>query len=262
MNIENFNDFKIDIIIEARMSSSRLPGKVLLPVMGKPLLLLMVERLKRTDFISDIIIATTDNKSDETIIDLAIKENIPFYRGSEKDVLGRVLKTAQTFGTDLIVEITGDNPLADPMLVNDLVKYFIKEDSNFDIISTDMGYYNKDALITFPLGLGVKVFSTKLLEEVNLKTKHPTDREHVVNYILKNTEIYKCHNYIAKDLYRRPEIRLTMDYEEDFQLIKKIYESLYKNNKKFSFSDVIQFLDSNPELKFMNAHCKQKVYKY
>ena len=262
MNFQDSNDYKIDIIIEARMSSSRLPGKVLLPVMDKPLLLLMVERLKNVDFVSDIIIATTENQSDDVIVDLAQKEGIPFYRGSDKDVLGRVLKTAQSFSTNLIIEITGDNPLADPKLVNDLVDCFLKKENDFDIISTDMGYYNKDKLITFPLGLGGKVFETELLKEVSLKTNHPTDREHVVNYILKNTEIYKCHNFIAKGLYKRPEIRLTMDYEEDYQLIKKIYEYLYKENNNFSFSEVIKFLDANPKLKSINSHCKQKVYKY
>ena len=262
MNIQDSDNYKIDIIIEARMSSSRLPGKVLLPVIDKPLLLLMVERLKNTNLISDIIIATTENESDDVIVDLAQKEEIPFYRGSEKDVLGRVLKTAQSFGTNLIVEITGDNPLADPQLVDDLVKCFLKKENDFDIISTDMGYYNKNESITFPIGLGGKVFKTELLKEISLKTNHATDREHVVNYILKNTEIYKCHNFIAKGLYKRPEIRLTMDYEEDYKLIKKIYESLYKKNNKFSFSEVIKFLDTNPELKSINSHCKQKVYKY
>lgn len=262
MSANYSKNLKIDIIIEARMNSTRLPGKVLLPIMDKPLLLLMVERLKRINFISDIIIATTENRSDDVICNLAKKEKISFYRGSEDDVLGRVLNAAKFYGTEIIVEITSDNPLAEPKLVEEILSFFLDKKNNFDIISTDMGYYNQNSLITFPLGLGVKVFKTELLEEVSSKTNHPIDREHVVNYILKNTDYYKCHNFLAKGFYKRPEIRLTMDYEEDYQLIKIIYESLYRKDTNFSFSEIIKFLDSNPELKYINSECKQNVHDY
>ena len=244
------------------MESSRLPGKVMLPVLNKPLLLLMIERLGSVKEISDIIIATTLNSSDDVIEEFALKNKISYFRGSENDVLGRVLDAAKKYKTDIIVEITGDNPLADPPLITELIKEFNNNLNKIDIISTDMGYYNHNEEITFPIGLGGKIFKTNLLDSVSKLTKDPIDREHVVNYILKNSKKYNCINYIAKDKYKRPEIRLTVDYEEDFKLIKNIYEKLYKVNKNFSFIELINYLDDNPEVKKINSECKQKQYNY
>jgi len=244
------------------MSSSRLPGKTLLEAVGKPMLGLMIERLKDVDNISNIIVATTVNKLDDKIERLAGRENVLCYRGSESDVLGRVLESASTFGTDIIVEITGDNPLSDPVLISNMVDKFLKLSNDIDFLSNDIGCYNDNIPVSFPLGLNVKIFKKSLLEEVARKTNNPVDREHVVNYILKNMEQYKVYNYTANGIYCRPELRFTMDYEEDYILIKKVFEGLYNKNSKFTTSDIIHFLDLNPSIKALNSDCIQNKYAY
>ncbi|MDC0407641.1 glycosyltransferase family protein [Candidatus Thioglobus sp.] len=253
---------QVDIIIEARMTSSRLPGKILLEAVGRPMLGLMIERLKNVDNISNIIIATTLNQSDDKVEELANRENILCYRGSEDDVLGRVLESAFFFETDVIVEITGDNPLSDPTLVSNMIDKFLELSSDIDFLSNDVGYYNDDIPVSFPLGLNVKVFKRDLLESVERKTNDPLDREHVVNYILKNISQYRVYNYMASGVYHRPELRFTMDYQEDYLLIKEVFEHLYHNDKKFTTEDIINFLDLNVDIKTLNSACVQNRYIY
>jgi len=256
------SDLKIDIIIEARMDSKRLPGKVLLPIVGRPALELMIERLKHVRRVSEIIVATTKKKVDNSIANLAYKNGVRCYRGSENDVLKRVLEGAQFFNTDIIVEITGDNPLADPALVDSMISKFLELGSSIDFLSNDVGCYNDNFKFEFPLGLNVKIFSTSILKDSESRAKHPVDREHVVNFILKNLDRYRVHNYKPQGLYFRPDIRFTMDYKEDYILIKHVYENLYKNNKQFSTEEIFQYLDNNPDIKNINSHCLQNKYSY
>ena len=255
------NNLKIDIIVEARMTSTRLPGKVLLPIVEKPALELMIERLRRVTNASEIIVATTTNKSDDKIVELAHKNNVQCYRGSEDDVLKRVLESAQLFNTDVIVEITGDNPLADPVLIDNMINKFVKLKDTVDFMSNDVGCYNDNVKFEFPLGLNVKIFKTSVLNSVETKAKRSVDREHVVNYILKNMDQYRVYNYTPSGYYARPDLRFTMDYHEDYFLIKQVYEGLYKCNKNFTSADIIEFLDRNPEVKNINIDCVQNRYR-
>jgi spore coat polysaccharide biosynthesis protein SpsF len=252
---------KIDIIVEARMDSTRLPGKVLLPIVGKPVLGLMVERLKRVSNISEIIIATTTKEVDNKIVELAHDNGVRCYRGSESDVLGRVLESAIYFDTDVIVEVTGDNPLSDPILIESMIDKFIKLGDSVDFISNDVGCYNNSVKIEFPLGLNVKIFKTSVLSEVESKAKSPVDREHVVNYILKNMDKYRVYNYKPQGFYCRPDLRFTMDYKEDYILIKEVYKALYNFNNNFTSCEIIDFLDANPIIKNGNIDCVQNRYQ-
>lgn len=258
----DMRNLKIDIIIEARMDSTRLPGKVLLPIVGKPVLELMVERLKRVNNISDIIIATTTKEIDNKIEKLANDNGVCCYRGSEDDVLGRVLESAKYFNTDIIVEVTGDNPLSDPILIESMINKFIELGDSVDFLSNDVGCYNDSVKIGFPLGLNVKIFKTSVLDDVESRTKNPVDREHVVNYILKNMSKYRVHSYEPQGYYHRPDLRFTMDYKEDYILIKNVYEELYRRDKNFTSDEIITFLDDNPAIKSGNIHCVQNSYHY
>lgn len=254
MNISE-NKLKIDVIVEARMTSSRLPGKVLMPGCGKVMLHHMIERLSWIPCISDIIIATTSNRTDDCIVELAENLAVCCFRGDEYDVLGRVVKAAQYFETDVIVEITGDDPLVDPGISFEVIKEFLE--------SNDREYFvTNDLEKTFPVGFNTRVFTRKLLELVEKEATHPVDREHVVNYICKRPNKFKIRNIRADGMYFRPELRLTLDTQEDYKLIKSVFDALYPKNPKFTANDVIAFLDANPNIREFNKHVAQRTYEY
>jgi spore coat polysaccharide biosynthesis protein SpsF len=253
---------KVDIIVEARLASKRLPKKVMLKALNRPLLDLMIERLKQINFVKSIIIATTTNKEDDEIANLASKNGVKFFRGSEKDVLGRVARAVKENMTDIVVQITGDNPLVDKKVIENMIEFYISNQNKYDFISNDIGVYNTEFKQEFPLGLCAKVFDSSLLYEIEEITNNPIDREHVVNYILKNHKKYKIYNFKAEKKYCRPDLRFTLDYLEDYKLIKSIYENLYEKNNNFSAIDIFEFLDKNPNIKKLNSHCKQQTYNY
>jgi spore coat polysaccharide biosynthesis protein SpsF len=253
---------KIDIIVEARTNSKRLPGKLLMKILDRPVLDLMIERLKTINQINDIIIATTINKDDDIIEQIAKENNVKFFRGSEEDVLGRVVGVINFFKTDIVVQITGDNPLVDKNLTEELISFFLDNYKKYDFICNDAGIYNSKYKKEFPLGLNTKIFKSSILIEVEKKTKNPVDREHIVNYILKNSDQFKVLSYKAPPQLCRQDVRLTLDYMEDFNLIRLVYENLYPQNKNFNIMNVIDFLDKNLKIKNLNSKCLQKIYKY
>ena len=253
---------KVDIIVEARLGSSRFPGKVLKKIGNKTALEVMIERLKYIPGIDDIIIATTKNKEDIKIIQIAKKNKVKFYRGSKKDVLKRVLMAAKKFRTEIIVEITGDNPLIDYKISSKVIKFFLRNIKKYDYVSNDLALYLENNSTVFPLGFSTKVFSTKLLQKVDRIAKHPLDREHVVNYIVKNFKKYKIFNVDLPKFLKKQNFRLTMDYKEDYEVIKKVYYNLYPKNKKFASKDIINYFKNNPKVKLLNAHCQQLNYNY
>lgn len=235
---------KIVATIEARMASTRLPGKVMKQILGKPVLELLVERLKKVELIDEIVIATTTNQSDDIIERFCGKIGIKCFRGSEEDVLKRVLDAAKSVNAELIVEITGDCPLIDPDIARECIKLFLK--GNYDYVSN--GCLEK----TFPDGLAVQVFPVKVLEEVNALTKDPVDHEHVSLYIYRHPERYRLKNYKAEGELYWPELAITLDTPQDYELIKRIYEELYPGNNNFTAYDVVRFLRKNPELISIN----------
>jgi spore coat polysaccharide biosynthesis protein SpsF len=235
--------------IEARMNSSRLPGKVMLPILGKPALQLLVERLQRAKTLDGIVIATTTHPADAVIERLAAKLGVGCYRGSEEDVLERVLLSARSAQADVIVEITGDCPLLDPEMVDAVVK--CHRDEKHDYVSNCL----KRPL---PLGLAVQAFATSVLAEVNTLTQDPADHEHVSLYIYEHPERYKIHALIMEEAEKHSDIRVTLDTADDYALISAIFEELYPQNPAFTFSDVVAFCRRKPELLELNKHIAQK----
>jgi spore coat polysaccharide biosynthesis protein SpsF len=237
------------LTIEARMRSSRLPGKVLKPIIRKPMLGMMIERLKHARTIDGIVVATTLNHDDDPIVKLAEESGIDYFRGSEEDVLARVLGAARHFDADVIVETTGDCPLLDPAVVDKVVADFRMGGADF--VSNNLVY-------TIPRGMDVRVFSTEKLAEIDRITKDPADREHVSLYFWEHPEKYRLRN-VTTDL--PPEVaklRLTVDTAEDFELIRRIYEALYAESVIFSLADILTLLEGNPELAAINQDIKQK----
>jgi spore coat polysaccharide biosynthesis protein SpsF len=225
--------------IEARMTSSRLPGKVLLESIGKPMLQLMVERLRHLERVDDIVIATTTNKTDEPIVALAEKLGIQYYRGSENDVLTRVLEAAKANGADLIVELSGDCPLIDPVIVDQVIDAYFENDCD---------YATNCLTQTFPLGMETEVFSSKLLEIADTEGKTQEDREHVSWFFVRHPDRFKLFNIEALGKVKRPEIRLTLDEAADYKLIDAIFSAFENNYDSTSCGEIVDFLNCNKNL--------------
>ena len=236
-------------IVEARMRSTRLPGKTLMPILGKPMLALLVERLKAAKGVDDVILATTVDPSCDPIEAFAREAKISCFRGSEDDVLGRVLGAAQAFGVDVIVETTGDNPLLDARTIEACLSAYRQG---------DVDYVSNVLEPTYPVGICAQVFSTKLLAEVDTRTNEPHHREHVSLYMYEDRSRYRLRN-VASGLPRdAAKIRLTVDTKEDFAVVERVFEAIYPKNPAFGLDDILAFFARNPDVARLNEHVKQK----
>lgn len=236
-------------IIEARMASSRLPGKVLLEVMGKPMLLYIVESLRSINYIDEIVIATTTNKLDDEIQKFADRKAIKCFRGSESDVMLRVLEAATKHKADIIVEVTGDCPLIDPEIVEQCIITY--KNNNVD-------YVNNVTYRSYPDGMDVQVFNIDALRKSESMTHNALDREHVTLHIRNNPNLFKAINLIAPISMRWPELGITLDEEGDFMLIKEIIELNEGLTINSSCSDIIKLLRANPKMLDYNKNVKRK----
>lgn len=239
--MEKTKDKKIGIIIQARIGSTRLPGKVVKKIEGKTVLEYVIERLKRVKNAKKIIVATTDNKADNALERIAQKCGVYVYRGSENNVLNRFYKAANFFEVDSIVRITADCPLIDPKIVDDTIKLYSK--NNFDYVSNTHPP-------TFPDGMDVEVFSFKTLDKIREGAKTSEEKEHVTLYIFKNKERFKIGNLLSKNDYY--DLRLTLDHKQDLTLIKEIYKNLYKKNENFGLKEIVKLFKEKPELLKIN----------
>ncbi len=189
-----------------------------------------------------IVIATTDNERDQVVAEYAKELGVGCYRGSEEDVLDRTYKAAKEFGADIIVRVTSDCPLNDPFLIDKMIKHFL--DSNLD-------YLCNRKPPTFPDGFDIEIFNFKSLEIAWKEAEFKFEREHVTPYISERKNIFKVGNYSYGKDYS--SIRLTVDYEEDFKLVKRIYDALYKKGSIFTLEDILEFIEKNPKLVDLNS---------
>ena len=235
------------IIVQARMNSSRLPGKILKRVLGKTLLEYQLERLNRVVNVDKIIVATTDQSIDDSIVELCDRLSTSTYRGSESDVLHRYAEAAQTYGSATVVRITSDCPLIDPALIDRTIDFY--KESAFDYVSTDNDVY--------PRGMNVEIFSKAMLDTANDKALQSADREHVTPYFYQHPERFSIGTY--NEAIQASQYRLTVDALEDFQLIQVLLENIYPKNNTFSLDDILTYLQDNPQLTDINKHIQQKT---
>lgn len=240
---------KIVAMIEARMGSTRLPGKVMVPFVGKPSLELMIERLRGSKTVGQIIVATTTNQADDAIVDLCQKLNVSFYRGSEEDVLKRVVEAGQKFSADMIVRTTADCPLVDWRIVDRLVKIY--QSGNYDYVSNIIER-------SFPLGFDVEVFSFKKLQEIEKMTTEQVYREHPPYYFYTHPREFRLKNWKAKGKMYWPDLRVTLDTKEDYLVLTKIFEELYPKNSDFSAEDVVELMRRHPEWAAINSQINHR----
>ncbi len=243
---------KIAAIIQARMESTRLPGKVMKGLKGKPVLWHVIERVKQSKNIDQIIVATTIHKKDKIIYDKVKEWEVKAYQGSEEDVLARYYEAANKNNIETIVRITSDCPLIDPHVIDEMVEYYNNNDYT---LVTNAGSDLKNR--TYPRGLDTEVFSFEVLEKAYKKTGEKYQREHVTPFIYENyDDVYYYKN--IKDL---SNYRITLDTKEDFELIKALYDRLYQGKHDFYLNDIINVLNKNKELLKINQNIKQKELK-
>lgn len=236
-------------IIQARMSSTRLPGKVLMDIAsGTTVLECMLARVAESDEIDRTVVATTTNEKDRVLIDFLNSHNVPYFAGSEDDVLDRYYQTAKAFGAEkgcVIVRMTSDCPLIDPRVIDDTIQYFKKGD--FDYASNNLEPY------TFADGMDVEVFSFGALEKAWREASNPSHREHVTFYFWKNPGKFKI-GQLMNPHEGQADYRLTLDYQEDINVLRDIYAHLYSHDPRFTMADTLAYLDAHPEIKKLNAN--------
>lgn len=236
----------IAAIIQARTNSSRLPSKILLKLVDKTLLEHIIERLKRISQLHQIIIATTERKADDQIEQLALKSQIKVFRGSEEDVLDRFIKAAQLHKADVIIRITGDNPLVDNIIIEEMITEYKKEPCDYITVGE------------MPLGTSCELVTLEVLKKIYREELQLYHLEHVTIYIKENLEKFKTKYMECEELLKRPNYRLTVDTLEDYNLMKELYQRLYKSDKIVELREVIKLLDSDEKLRKLNAHIEQK----
>ncbi|MEK4711619.1 glycosyltransferase family protein [Sporosarcina sp. FSL K6-5500] len=240
---------KIIAIIQARMDSTRLPGKVLKTVMNKTLLEYQLERVKRSLLIDEIVVATTVKESDNPIVVLCEQLGVHVYRGSENDVLSRYYGAAVECRADIIVRLTSDCPLIDPAVIDEVIQIYLEKQGTIDYASNALER-------TFPRGLDTEVFSFEALQKAHEHASLEKDREHVTAFFYTNPEQFQYVNLrLANDL---SSYRWTVDTEEDFELVKKILKALYPSNPQFTMQGVLNLLEEKPTWSQINAHIEQK----
>ncbi len=239
---------RICAIIEARMTSKRLPGKVLLKANGKSFFEILVKRLKKVRELSDIILATTTNKQDDILVKEALKFKLKIFRGSEDKVVERILGASQKFKVDIIVGITADCPLIDPEIVSLTINTYLNNDAD---------YVSNGHIRSFPDGMDCHVFSTKVLKKSFQMIKTGPETEHLGLSIRNNPKIFKKFTIIAPKSLHWPDLGLTLDEIEDYKFLKKILNK-FKNKKFFSCIDIISYLKKNKHLLKINRHVIRK----
>tara|TARA_B100001142_G_C14344265_1_gene659272 strand:+ start:582 stop:1391 length:810 start_codon:yes stop_codon:yes gene_type:complete len=244
----------ITCIIQARTESSRLPGKILLPGYNKPLLVHLVERLKKSKLIKKIIVATTINKIDDGIFHLCKLNKIEVFRGNALDLLDRYYKCSIKYKVKNILRITSDCPLMDYRIIDKVIKKYI---------STNCDFVSNVQPPTLPDGFDVEIFKFKALKKAYFEANQKYEREHVTPYIWDNPSkfsSYNCKFYSEENYYNR--YRLTLDYLEDYHLIWNIYKSLYSKNKYFSLEDVLNYLKKNKSIITNKKYIKVNWYRH
>lgn len=244
----------IAAIIQARMGSTRLPGKILEDIEGKSMLAHVVERVGRASSVEKVIIATTTNPEDDIIEELAQKEGWEYYRGSDRDVLDRYYQAAKKFNVTTVVRLTSDCPLSDPELIDRCVQVSMK--GGYDYVSNCL--YD---CLTYPRGLDVSVISLAALEKCHQEAKKNFEREHVVAYIWHHQNKFRIGPLVTAPADYERNYRFTVDYPEDLELIRIIYRRLYRLGSPVSVKSAIALLDQNPEIASINKMKEQKPYE-
>jgi len=247
-------DEHVDIIaiIQARLGSTRLPGKVLLEIESKPVLQHIVNRLKKVSKIDKVIVATSKLEINSKITSYCKKNNIDFFVGSEDNVLDRFFNAAKACKPNDIIRITGDCPLVDPETIEKLIDYYKLNNYDYCGVATGAGVADNNKIFKFPDGLDAEIFKYSVIKKAHMNASKQIEKEHVTPYIWSNPSLFNLGVFESDIDYSK--YRLTLDNIEDFNLIKWIYSNLYKEHEFFSLKDIIQLIEKNKYKLNTNKH--------
>ena len=234
-------------IVQARMTSTRLPGKVLLPLGGEPMLLRLIDRLRRAETCEAVVVATTVNSTDDPVVALCARLDVPCTRGSEHDVLGRYVAAAAQHDAERLVRVTADCPLLDPAIVDQLVE---------EHASSGCDYVSNMLPPTWPYGMAVEVFSHAALISAHECATKASDREHVTPYIYGHPERFELRN--VRNPTDLSGHRWTVDTPADYELVSRLFDAVYPGNPNFTLADLLATIAQHPEWTQINQHIEQK----
>ncbi len=254
---------RIIALIQARMGSTRLPGKVLSDLSGRPVIWHIWNRLRSIPEINEIVVATSIDSKNDILEEYCNSEAIPCFRGSENEVLDRFYKAAQFYKADAIIRITGDCPLIDPFQIGRIIEIFLKSDKvDYVSLATGAGV-NKQKVNKFPDGTDAEVISFKAIQQAWSEAKNPVDRgEAVTSYIWRNKDLFRSETvYCDRDL---GHLRWTLDHQDDLEFVRKVYKRLYSLDRLFTMWDVVKLIEAEPELIKVNENWigKENYDKY
>lgn len=232
----------IIVVLQARASSRRLPGKVLKPILGKPMLHHQIERIQRAKVPARLVLATSRNPEDDAVATIGQTAGIDVYRGNLDDVLDRFYRAAEPFAPSHVVRLTGDCPLTDPSIIDAVTRFAV--DGNYD-------YASNSIRPTFPDGLDVEVATFEALQTAWREATKRSDREHVMPFLHRQRDRFKLGNYEnERDL---SALRWTVDEAADFTFVETIYQALYPTKPGFDSADILAYLNANPSLAALNS---------
>ena len=239
-------------LLAVRLGSSRLPGKALMPILEKPMLEHMIDRIRFSRHIDEILVATSVEKSDDELEIFAEKVGIQCFRGSLDDVLGRLNAAVASTDADLVVEMLGDNPLVHSELIDDVIDFYIANQADYAANTTIEYPLAPPDSTKFPVGIRVQVFSPNVLSKCEQMVSDPEHREHSTSFIYEHPEIFKLGYYDAVDKWadlHRPDLTFAVNYAQNFDLVKTIIEQCYPQDQNFSLHKVIEVFDASPSLR-------------
>ena len=244
----------VDATVQARTGSSRLPNKVLKPVLGKALLQHQIERIQRASTINRVVLATSDLAQDDPLEDLANSMGILCFRGSETDVISRVCGALEKFEISIHAEFQGDNSVPDPAVIDLVAGYFLEHAEKYDYVTNALK-------TTYPPGLEVSVYPSQVLFDANKRSANSEHREYVGFHINQHPDVYRIKNLEAPSAISRPDLHLEVDTEEDFLLVSHIYEH-FASQPNFTIEDVVAYTDSHPHLLQANSGIERRWKQY
>ena len=234
-----------------RTGSSRLPAKALMPILGKPMLEQMVERIQRSRHIDQIVIATTELKEDDRLEALADRLGLGCFRGSENDVLGRMKGAVESANADLVVELLGDNPLVHGDLIDEVIEFQAQGGFDYAVNVTHEQPYAPKEVKKFPIGIRVEVYKPEVIVRSAAGTSDPHHREHSTSYIAQHPDIFALGYFQASGKWapvHRPELTFAVNYQQNFDLITHIFEACYPRDVDFSLLDAMSVFNAEPHL--------------
>ncbi|WP_046245084.1 cytidylyltransferase domain-containing protein [Hymenobacter terrenus] len=238
---------KILTVVQARIGSSRLPGKVLLPLVGQPLLVRMVERVQRAQLAGTVVVATTTEAADDALADCCATHGLPCFRGDALDLLDRHYQAARHYGADVVLKIPSDCPLIDPAVIDQVLGFYLANAEHYDFVSNLHP-------ATFPDGNDVEIMPIAVLETAWREARRPLEREHTTPFFWENPDRFRLANVpweSGQDFSMSH--RWTIDYPEDYAFISAVYEALYPTNPAFGLDDILNLLTARPDIAQINA---------